>query len=341
MECMTASYSVPRAASAEEVPTLDLTPLLQGGDLGPLARQLRQACETIGFFYIRNHGVPQGIIDAAFDASRRFFELPLEERLKTKMDERFRRGFMQQGINQHSGFAPDQKESFEIGMDLALDDPDVAAGTPLHGPNRWPAEHPWLKESIEAYRTEVLELGRRLLRLFALSLDMPEQFFVPHADKPMMGTRLFHYPPAPPITDENAFGAAPHTDYGMITLLVQDPIGGLELQTRSGEWIAAPYVPGTFVINLGDLFKVWTNDVYVSNKHRVVNRSGRERYSIPTFFNLNYHTLVSCLPTCQSADNPARYEPIKSGEYLLGRARAVQKVGRSMADIDKELQRAS
>ena len=244
--------SIPRQATSEEVPVLDLTPLHENTDISELAARLRHACETTGFFYISNHGVPQPVIDAVFDSTRRFFALPLEERLEIKMDDRFRRGYMPQGINQHPGYAPDLKESYELGLDLPLDDPDVAAGLPLHGPNRWPAEHPWLREAAEAYFNETLALGKRLLRLFAVSLDVPEATFLQHCRKPMVQSRLFHYPPAPPA-DGSAFGVAPHTDYGMITLLTQDPIGGLELQKRDGEWVGAPFIPGTFVINLGDM----------------------------------------------------------------------------------------
>ena len=269
--------------------------------------------------------MPQQVVDDVFDATRRYFALPVEKRLELRMDERFRRGFMPQGINQHPGYAPDIKESYEYALDLPLDDPDVVAGRPLHGPNRWPADMPWLRNAAEAYFDATLALGKRLLRVFAASLDLDEGFFLQFMKKPMVQSRLFHYPPQPPVTDEKAFGVAPHSDYGMITLLTQDPIGGLELLKRDGEWIGAPYIEGTFVINLGDLFKVWTNDVYVSNQHRVVNRTGKERFSIPTFFNLDYDAPVSCLPTCQSADNPPKYQPIKAGDYLLSRFRDVQK----------------
>jgi isopenicillin N synthase-like dioxygenase len=314
-----------RTASADELPILDLTALVQGGDVAPIARQMRQACLTTGFFYIANHGIPAEVIDGLFAATQRYFALPMEQRLGHRMDERFRRGFMPQGINQHPGFAPDIKESYEIGVDLPLTDPDVAAGLPLHGPNRWPAECPWLKAASEAYFDQAIALGERLLKVCAVSLDMPQDYFLQFCTKPMVQMRLFHYPPQAAMTDEQAFGVAPHTDYGMITLLSQDPIGGLELKKRDGEWIAAPYVPGTLVINIGDLFQRWTNDLYISNYHRVVNRTGRERYSIPVFFNLDYKSMVSCLPTCQTADRPAKYPPIKSGDYLLGRFRDVQK----------------
>ena len=322
--------TAPRAATREELPVLDLGPLLRGEPLDDLARQLRHACETIGFFYVSNHGVPQKVVDDVFAATKRFFDLPEARRLEIKLDDRFRRGFMPYGINQHPGFAPDLKESYEYALDLPLDDPAVVAGLPLHGPNRWPADMPWLRAAAEAYFTETMALGKHLLRLFALSLGMEEGFFLQYMKKPMVQTRLFHYPPQRPVTREREFGVAPHSDYGMITLLTQDPIGGLELRKRDGEWVAAPWMAGTFVINLGDMFKVWTNDVYVSNLHRVVNRSGRERYSIPTFFNLDYDAPVACLPQCQSAERPAKYAPIKSGDYLVSRFQTVQKLDQSV-----------
>lgn len=322
--------TAPRPATREEVPVLDLTPLNRGGDLQGLAKELRRACETIGFFYVANHGVPKKVVDDVFAATRRYFDLPLEKRMEMKLDERFRRGFMPQGINQHPGYAPDLKESWEYALDLPLEDPDVQAGLPLHGPNRWPADMPWLRSAAEAYFDETMALGKRMLRVFALSLGLDEGYFLQFTKKPMVQTRLFHYPPQP-VPDEKQLGVAPHSDYGMMTLLTQDPIGGLELRKRDGEWIGAPWIEDTFVVNLGDLMKVWTNDVYVSNLHRVVNRTGRERYSIPTFFNLDYHAPVACLPSCQSAANPPKYAPIKSGDYLLSRFKTVQKFGTPLA----------
>jgi isopenicillin N synthase-like dioxygenase len=323
--------TTPRPATRDEVPVLDLTPLNEGKSIDALARELRRACETIGFFYVANHGVPRQVVDDVFNATRRYFELPHAKRMELRIDERFRRGFMPQGINQHPGYAPDVKESFEYALDLPMDDADVIAGRLLHGPNRWPADLPWLRPAAEAYFSETMALGKRLLRVFALSLGLEESFFLQYTKKPMVQTRLFHYPPQPPVTDDKTLGVAPHSDYGMITLLTQDPIGGLELKKRDGEWVGAPWIDDTFVINLGDLMKVWTNDVYVSNLHRVVNRTGKERYSIPTFFNLDYDALVSCLPSCQSADHPPKYKPIKSGDYLVSRFRDVQKIDKPIA----------
>lgn len=324
MSDVTPMTAAPRRASPTEVPVLDLADWIAGGSPDALARQLDDVCTRTGFFYVTNHGVPQAVIDGVFDATRRYFARPMEERLKDKIDERFRRGFMPYGVTQHPGHKPDLKESYEVGVDLPLSDPDVIAGRPLHGPNRWPADAPWLRAAAEAYFDQTIVLGKRLLRLFALALDQQEAFFLQYCNKPMVQSRLFHYPPQANPNDLE-LGAARHTDYGMITILAQDPIGGLELCKRDGEWIAAPYVEGTLVINLGDMFRVWTNERYVSNPHRVANRTGRERYSIPTFFNLDYDAPVACLANCQSADNPARYAPIKSGDYLLKRFGEVQK----------------
>ena len=314
----------PRKASTTEVPILDLSSWLAGGPPDELVAQMRAACQGTGFFYVAGHGVPEEVISGIFDATRRYYDIPEEIRLADKIDERFRRGFMPYGINQHPGYDPDLKESYEFAMDLPLTDPDVVAGRPLHGPNRWPDCAPWLRPAAEAYFNHTLRLGKDLLRLFARSLDQEEGFFLQWCKKPMVQSRLFHYPPQIPDV-EKALGVAPHTDYGMITILTQDPIGGLELKKRDGEWIAAPYIEGTFVINLGDMVKVWTNDTYVSNLHRVVNRTGKERFSIPTFFNLDYDAPVRCLPNFQSETNPPKYEPIKSGDYLVKRFREVQK----------------
>lgn len=314
----------PRKASSNEVPILNLSAWLDGGSPTQLIAELKNACMKTGFFYVSGHGVPQHVIDDIFDATRRYFDLPHDVRMNDLIDERFRRGFMPYGINQHAGFKPDLKESYEFGVDLPLDDPDVQAGRPLHGPNRWPEHAPWLQAAAETYLKHTIRLGKDLLRLFALALDQDEDFFLQWSQKPMAQSRLFHYPKQDAV-DEKELGVAPHTDYGMVTILTQDPIGGLEVCKRDGEWISAPFVPNTFVINLGDMFRVWTNDLFVSTPHRVVNRTGKERYSIPTFFNLDYDTPVACLPNCQSDDNPPRHKPIKSGDYLLKRFREVQK----------------
>ncbi|MBP7566379.1 MAG: isopenicillin N synthase family oxygenase [Burkholderiaceae bacterium] len=319
-----APIDAPRRASPAEMPILDLGDWIAGGPIEPLVEQFKAACTATGFFYVKNHGVPQQVIDDVFAATRRYFALPLEERMKDQIDERFRRGFMPMGVTQHPGHKPDLKESYELGIDVPADDPAVLAGLPLHGPNRWPADKPWLEPAAMAYFNATIELGTRLLRIMALAMGEKEEFFLHYLKKPMIQSRLFHYPPQEEFSPLE-LGAAAHTDYGMLTLLAQDPIGGLELRTRGGEWVAAPFIEGTLVVNLGDLIKTWTNDHYVSNPHRVANRTGRERYSIPTFFNLDYDTPVACLSQFRPAEGEPLHPPIKSGDYLVSRFAAVQK----------------
>ncbi|MBP7566399.1 MAG: isopenicillin N synthase family oxygenase [Burkholderiaceae bacterium] len=316
--------AAPRRASPEEMPILDLGPWLAGAPIDALAAQFKAACTQTGFFYVKNHGVPQSVIDGVFEAARRYFALPQQERMKDRIDERFRRGFMPHGVTRHPGHKPDLKESYVMGLDLPQDDPDVVAGRPLHGPNRWPDDKPWLREAATGYFDHTLVLGKRLLRIVAVALALPEDFFLQYTRKPMVLTNLYHYPPQASPTNLE-LGAAAHTDYGTLTILAQDPIGGLELQTRAGEWVGAPYIDGTLVINLGDLIKVWTNGQYVSNLHRVANRTGRERYSIPTFFNFDYDTPVACLPQfLPEGGTPPQYPPVKSGDWLVNRFQAVQ-----------------
>jgi isopenicillin N synthase-like dioxygenase len=316
------SLARPPAASADDVPVLDLGPLVAGGDITALAREIRQACEGMAFFYIKGHGIPQELIDGTFEASRRFFAQPLETRMLNHKD-RFHRGYLPLGTTRYPGKAADLKDSFDIGVDLPLDHPDVVAGLPLHGPNQWPALEGF-RRPVEGYFQAVRECGLRLLRLFALSLEVEDDFFTRHYADPTILMRMLHYPPQEQATEEGAIGAFPHSDYGVMTLLAQDPSGGLELQKLDGSWIGAPYIPGTFVVNIGDLMGRWTNDVYRSNQHRVVNRLGTERYSIPFFFNPNHHALVECIPSCAGPDRPALYPPVEAGEYVANKIRTNQ-----------------
>jgi isopenicillin N synthase-like dioxygenase len=309
----------PRAAKREEVPVLDLSLLDQPDGLGILAAELRQACLNLGFFYVANHGIPKALTEGVFDVSRRYFGLPLDERMKDLMDARFRRGFMPHGLSHSPGYDPDLKESYELALDLPLDDPDVEQGRLLHGPNHWPAAHPWLRDVAEPYFYATMSLGQRLLSIFAVSLDLHPNYFEPFCTKPMMHMRLFHYPPQPASESDLVFGVRPHSDLGMLTILNQDPIGGLELRKRDGEWVGAPHIPGTFIVNIGDLFRTWTNDLYISTSHRVINRTVKERYSVPTFFCLDYDTPVACLPSCLAPGEAPKYPEIKAGEYVEAR----------------------
>ena len=211
---------------------------------------------------------------------------------------------------------PNLSESYLIGPDLAEDDPAVVEGLPLHGVNPWPDVPDGFQVALGGFHAAMSALGVRLLPLFETALDLPDGFFAARYRNPMGFVRSLHYPPAPAEADPDRFGAAPHSDFGFITILAQDDVGGLQVQTRDGDWIDAPNRPGVFLVNIGDMLMRWTNDRFRSTVHRVLNAPGRDRYSLPFFFDPDFETEVSCLASCAGPGNPPRYDPVVWGDYL-------------------------
>jgi len=301
-----------------QIPVIDIGRLRSPhlSDRKHVAAEIRHASHEVGFFYITNHGIPDDAIAATFDQAKRFFDQPLAVKNAVSIARSsISRGYEaigEQALDQN----PDLKEGFYIGVDRGADDPLVQAGTPNHGANQW-VDLPGWREHLEAYFAMMLALSAQLTRAIALSLNLDEHYFDALIDNSMSVLRLLHYPPHPPDAMANQLGCGAHTDWGCITILLQDEVGGLEVCNASGEWIQAKPIPGTFVINLGDMMARWTNDYYQSTPHRVINRSGSERYSIPFFFDPNYHAVVSCLPTCQSPEQPPKYAPIPAGEHIM------------------------
>ena len=314
-------YAKARRVSFSEIPVIDLAPLRagSGGGLAAVARQVHQAATNVGFFYIANHRVPPAVIDAAHEASIRFFALPHEEKLRVKIDDRHR-GFIAIGeAKMYDNAKVDLKESFAWGLELPADDPDVAAGKSLMGPNNWPDFMPELRTALYHYYEAVLACGNDLLRAFAVGLGLHQTFFLEKYERPLARGSIIYYPTQPPDLGRSQFGVAPHTDYGCITIVWQDASGGLQVRNREGEWIAAPPIEGTFVINIGDLMARWTNGLFASTPHRVVNRSGRARHSMAVFFDPNFDAVVSCPESLHAVGGPTRYEPVTCGAYVLSR----------------------
>ncbi|MEM5387435.1 2-oxoglutarate and iron-dependent oxygenase domain-containing protein [Paraburkholderia phymatum] len=303
------------------IPIVDLAGV-RAGDRDALARagrEIRDACTTIGFFYIVNHGVPQAVIDRAEQAARTFFAFPVETKRRAAVNHRHR-GFNALGdATMYQAKRPDYKEFFSIGLELPEDDPDVLAGQALRGPNNWPDFMPELQPLLYGYYEEVGACGADLLRAVAVGLGVGEHFFASRYTKRMQRTQMVYYPPQPPQSDEDQFGVAPHTDYGCITLLWQDRVGGLQVREIANEtWIDAPPIEGSFVVNVGDLLARWTNDRFRSTLHRVINASGRERYSIATFYDPTYTSSVDPR-NLGTASADSKYEPVAAGDYILGR----------------------
>ncbi len=307
--------------SAASLPIIDIGGLWSKEPSGrhAVAAQLRDACLDKGFFYIRNHGISDRLVQAAFAETERFFALPVAE--KTALDKAHsiaNRGYEPlQGQTLEPGAPADLKEGFYIGPEHAVDDPRVRAQKFNHGPNQWPAQLPAFHDTMQDYFTAMVGLGERLMRGMALSLDLPEDHFQSFCTDPMATLRLLHYPPQPPNGDPGQKGAGAHTDFGGLTLLRQGDIGGLQVWDQSSEgWIHADPQPGTFVVNLGDMIARWTNDRYRSTVHRVVNTSGRERYSIPFFYVGNYDHVVECIPTCLKPGERPKYAPTTVETHL-------------------------
>lgn len=305
------------------LPVVDFSGV-RAGDPAALRRAgdgLGEAFADAGFCYIANHGVPDAIIDAAVAAARGFFALPLEQKLETEFVRH--RGFVRLGAAHMVGARlPDYKESFVVGLELPGDDPSVLAGEPLRGPNQWPPNQPAFRAAIDAYFAAIASCGDDLLRAVAVSLGVDPEFFAALYRKPLQRTNIVYYPAHPLSAESDLFGNADHTDYGTITLLWQDASGGLQIKDRaSGAWIDVPPIPGTLVINVGDLLERWSNNRFASTPHRVVNRSGRERFSLATFYDPTY-AAVADPRDLGTPENESRYEPVRAGDYILGRITA-------------------
>jgi isopenicillin N synthase-like dioxygenase len=317
---------------ASEIPVLDVSPLIVGDAAGvdALARQLGEACRGIGFFYVTGHGIGGPLIDRTFEQAGAFFALPLEKKMAVAM---FRsphnRGYMPfEGETLDSTKPGDLKETFNLGLELAADDPELLAGVPFRGLNQWP-DLPGFRDAMLAYFDAVWALGRQLHRAICRDLGLPERFFDDKLDRPLAILRLLRYPGGAVPKSAEQIGAGAHTDYGNITLLLPDATPGLEVRTRRGTWIDAPSVPGALICNIGDCLMRWTNDVYVSTPHRV-RIPDRERYSIAFFLDPNPEADVSVLPGCVTADRPAKYPPTTGAAYLKERLDATQAFRRDM-----------
>ena len=310
--------------ATQAIPVIDVGPAFQGDSdaLDAVAAEVRHACEHVGFFYMAGHGVEQSVIDDAFAAAREFHTMPLEDKMRLKINEN-NIGYlpvnqsMQRASTVRKATRPNYNESFFISHERGADHPDVVAGKPLRGRNQWPDGHERMRAAMLRYFKTLEGVGERMLPVLARSLDMPEGHFAPFfANEAHINLRFLHYPPQETQDDEQ-FGQAPHTDNSFITILAREKVPGLAVQLPSGEWLAPPIIPGTFLVNLGNIMKRWSNDRFLSTPHGVLNDSGTDRYSIAFFYSPNVSSVIECLPSCTTPDKPPRYPAARYGDLIL------------------------
>jgi isopenicillin N synthase-like dioxygenase len=294
------------------IPVIELAPILNRDPHGErrVARAMRDACESVGFFYLAQHGVASGELGTMFMAARRFFAQPLQGRMRVQSIGGNNRGYKPVGWYRDQGATPDLYESFQYQQELQPGDPDIIASKQTHSCNQWPDSLPGWKETLLHYHDVMARLANSILRAFELALRLEDGFFSEFYRKPLSQVNLLHYIPNPPKHLGRAAGLRPHHDTSAFTILAQDA-EGLQVE-YGGRWIEVPPVAGMFVVNIGELMARWTNDRFVAAPHRVITRSARDRYSVVFFAIPDYDAVVSCLPTCQGPNDPPRYAPLCS-----------------------------
>ena len=295
-----------------QIPIIDISEIEEKEFSRTLLQDFFSAYNTYGFGYIINHGIEKTLIEQLFQVSKQFHSQPLSEKMRVALDHNLR-GYIaiNTSTDVNSKLAdvkkPNQSESFMMMREDKSELPDVY----LSGPNQWPKLENF-KEVLEKYTCNMTKLGRNLMRLALLSSGVKDLSVMQSLDTPTIWLRLLHYPPISKNSPSDLYGSAPHTDFGCLTILAQDEIGGLQVQTREGEWIDVPKLEGSFVVNVGDMLSRYTNGLLRSTPHRVINKSGKERFSCPFFFDPHTNAVVQPL----KGTGKPKFSPINFGEFL-------------------------
>jgi isopenicillin N synthase-like dioxygenase len=332
------------ALSPKSIPTIDLRPWFTGepNAKANVARQVALACEDIGFFTVVGHGVAEDVIRRCYQAARAFFDQPIETKKSVAQRDGIPRGYVgfaestvAYSMGQES--PPDLREIYAIGpVDVDYADPyyssQAAAGH--FAPNVWPPAPPGFKEALTTYFQAGEQLAATIMRIFAVALDRPEEFFTPYIDRSISMIEILNYPAlsSPPLPGQMRVGE--HSDYGSLTILFhENKPGNLQVRTKDGEWVDAKATPGGFVINIGDLMAQWTNDRWVSTVHRVLppppeHMHDSRRIAIPFFHQPNYDAVITCIDDTA----PPKYQPETSGDHLHRKLSAVTSQRTSAVD---------
>lgn len=305
-----------RSTAAQSIPVIDISPLRDGSNPAAVAHALLAASRDLGFIYINGHGIPDEVITTARGCALDFFLSQEQDKQRYTISDKHRGWLSQGGAKMRDDLAADLKESFIWGYQ------DDAAGTlcdhELRGPNQWPDFVPAMESAAMDYFDHADRVARHLLRGFALGLNLDTDFFLRNAEVPLSRASFVYYPGQAESSDKPAFGVGPHTDFGLLTVLCQDHVGGLQVENSSGEWIEAPPIPGSLVVNVGDLLERWTDGAFRSTPHRVINSSAQERLSLVLAFDPNPETMIDAADIYGDR-HQAKQDAISCGDYLVWR----------------------
>ena len=309
-------YSQARQMDADQIPVVDITPLRDGSDPLSVARALHAASTGLGFIYIKGHGIPEDVIANCRMSAYEFFHADPALKETVRVSSKHRGWLGQGGAKMQDEAKADLKESFIWGYQDA--NGQTPEDHPLRGPNQWPDFLPDLQTSAMAYFEHAHGVAHYLMQGFAIGLGLEPDFFLRTASRPLSRASFVFYPPQPAEMGQNQFGVGPHTDFGVLTVLCQDSVGGLQVQDSNGEWVEAPPIEGTLIVNVADLLARWTNGAYKSTPHRVVNASGRERLSLVLAFDPDPDTMIDARQIYREDAGQAE-PPITCGDYLVWR----------------------
>ncbi|MBE77139.1 MAG: 2OG-Fe(II) oxygenase [Candidatus Marinimicrobia bacterium] len=311
------AITIKKKSNLDEIPIIDIEPLINNANssiLKKTGQKIRDACKNFGFFYIKNHNIPKSHIDTLIPAIQAFFNLPLEDKLKIHINKsRIFRGYTPLG-EEFTDNSYDWHECVDFGLEIQKND---AIYQQLLGPNQWPENQDIFRTALERHWDLMIILGKKITQGLAISLELSKDYFLPYMDKSHSYMRVSHYPPNNHNHKINiGEGIGSHIDYGFLTILTQHKIGGLQIKNHNDEWLNAPIIPGTFLINIGHMIQRWSNNYYSATVHRVVSPKNN-RYSIPFFFEPNFDTIVSPLEKFCDKDNRPHYKSLHFGDYLI------------------------
>ena len=309
------AITIKKKSNLDEIPIIDIEPLIDNSNiLKQTGKKIRDACKNFGFFYIKNHNIPKSHIDTLIPAIQNFFNLPLEDKIKIHIkNSKIFRGYTPLG-EEFTDNSYDWHECVDFGLETKKNDSNYRK---LLGPNQWPQGQDNFRKVLEMHWDLMIKLGKKITQGLAISLDLSKDYFLPFMDKSHSYMRVSHYPPYNNSNKKNiGEGIGSHIDYGFLTILTQDNIGGLQIKNHNDEWLNAPNIPGTLLINIGHMIQRWSNNYYKATVHRV-DLPKNNRYSIPFFFEPNFDTVVSPLKKFCDKDNRPHYKPLHFGDYLI------------------------